>query len=119
MLQFLLEITTSIMVLGIALIASELVDSKHKLLKNISYTCGATGLLLLCTGLYFGTAQSLHVYHYVSFAIEVLILGFLVIMQRQLKKSGHSIFIDICSICLVIISQLTYVYYIVASFIYY
>ena len=75
--------------------------------------------MLVGTGIYIGGGETLYAYYYIAFIVELLILGLFLLMRHQFKKAGHSTFIDICSILLVFISQLTYVYWVVASIIYY
>ena len=116
-LTFILDILISFLVLGIGFLPPDIVGNKS--LKNIAYFFGFLGIMLVGTGIYIGGGETVHAYYYISLVVELLILGLFLFMRRQFKKAGHSTLIDICSISLLLLSQLMYVYWIVASFIYY
>ena len=119
MLEFLLHILISFMVLGISLFPAQMVKTKGGgTLANMAGVSGLLGIILVGTGIYIGGAEAVHAYHYITFIAQLIILGLSLLIYRLFKKLGYSKLINICSICLVIISQLTYVYYIIASFIY-
>lgn len=106
------------MVLGISLFPVRTVESKNRKLENIAGIYGFVGILLAGTGIYIGGGGTLQAYIYITFIAQLLILCLFVLISSQRKKVGHSVLINIISICLVTISFLTYVYYIVASLIY-
>ena len=76
------------------------------------------GIILVGTGIYIGVAEAVHAYHYIAFIVQLIILGLSLLIYRLFKKVGYSKLINICLLCLVTISHLTYVYYIIGSFIY-
>jgi hypothetical protein len=106
------------MVLGITLFPAQIVDIKSSTLKNIVGISGLLGIILVGTGIFIGGGESLHAYLYITFILQLIILGLFLLIYRLFKKVGYLKLINICSICLVIISHLTYVYYIISSFMY-
>jgi hypothetical protein len=117
-LEFILHILICIMVLGISFFPAQMVKTKGGTLANMAGITGLLGLLLVGTGIYIGGAEAVHSYHYITFIVQLIILGLFLLIYHLFKKVGYSKLININSICLAIISQLTYVYYIIASFIY-
>jgi hypothetical protein len=107
------------MVLGISLVPAQIVEIKSSTVKNIVGIYGLLGIILVGTGIFIGGGDSLHSYIYITFILELIILCLFFLLYRLFKKVGYSKLINICSICLVIISHLTYVYYIIGSFLYY
>lgn len=107
------------MVLGITLVPSQIVELKSSTLKKFVEISGLFGIILVGTGIYIGVGESLHAYLYITFILQLIVLGLFYLIYRLFKRVGFSKLINICSICLVLISHLTYVYYISASFIYY
>ena len=118
MLAFVLHILTSFMVLGISLLSVGTVKFKSNKLNIVSTTLSAIGIILVGTGIYIGVGESLQAYIYITFIIQLIILGLFLVINLLIKKAGYSKLISICSICFVAISFLSYVYYIIASFIY-
>ena len=120
MLEFLLHILISFMVLGISLFPAQMVRTKGGgTLANMAGISGFLGIILVGTGIFIGGAEAVHAYHYITFIAQLIILGLSLLIYRLFKKVGYSKLINICSICLVIISHLTYIYYIIGSFLYY
>lgn len=119
MLEFLLDILMSFMVLGITLFSAHIIKFKNSTLENIVAITGLFGIFLVGTGMYIGGSVSVHAYHYIIFIVQLIITGLLLLLYRLFKRGGPSKLINICSIFLVLVSLLTYVYYIIASFIYY
>ena len=105
------------MVLGITLVPAQIVEIKSSTLKNIVGISGLLGIILVGTGIFIG-GESLHAYLYITFILQLIILGLFLLLYRLFKKVGYLNLINFCSICLVIISHLTYVYYIIMSFMY-
>lgn len=118
-LEFLIHILISIMVLVISLFLGITVEFKSKSKNNIAGFYGLAGMLLAGIGIYIGAGEIVHAYHYITLVSESFILGVLLLIRLLFKKRGPSKLINIGSICLVTISYVTYVYYIIASFIYY
>ncbi|MGE7879787.1 hypothetical protein [Peribacillus muralis] len=114
MLVWLLHILICFMVLGITLFPAQIVKSNNTIGKS-----GLLGVILVGTGVYIGGGETLHAYLYITFILQLIIIGLFFLLYRLFKKVGYSKLINIFSICLVIISHLTYVYYIIASFVYY
>jgi hypothetical protein len=108
----------SFMVLGITLVPAQIVEIKSSTLKNIVGISGLLGIVLVGIGIFIGGGESLHAYLYITFILQFIILGLFFLIYRLFKKTGYSKFINICSICLFIFSHLTYIYYIIASFLY-
>ena len=106
------------MVLGITLVPAQIVEIKSSTLKNIVGISGLLGIILVGTGIFIGGGESLHAYLYITLILQLIILGLFLLLYRLFKKVGYSNLINFCSICLVIISHLTYVYYIIMSFMY-
>lgn len=106
------------MVLGITLVPAQIVEIKCSTLKNIVAISGLLGIILVGTGIFIGEGESLYAYLYITFILQLIILGLFFLIYRLFKKVGYSKFINICSICLVVFSHSTYVYYIIASFLY-
>lgn len=119
MLVWLLHILICFMVLGITFFAPQMVENKSSTLSYLIAISVLLGVMLVGTGIYIGMGESLHAYIYITFILQLIILGLLLLIYRLFKKVGYSKLINICSLCLVTISHLTYVYYIIASFIYY
>ncbi len=119
MLLFLLDILISLMVLGIAFFPIQTVNVTNSKLENMMGIYGFVGISLVGTGMYIGGGESIRDYYYLTFSVELIILLLFLLIYRHIKRKGHSRLINICSICLVTISYLLYVYYIIASFIYY
>jgi len=118
-LEFIIHVTVTFMVLGISLFMGAIVEFKNKVKNEVAGFVGGTGIILAGTGIYIGGSQSVHAFHYITLVALLIILGFLLALRHQFKKTGPSTFINIASIGLVILNHLAYVYYIVASFIYY
>jgi hypothetical protein len=107
-------------VLGISLFPAQIVKTKSGgTLANMAGISGFLGIILVGTGIFIGGAEVVHAYHYITFIAQLIILGLSLLIYRLFKKVGYSTLINICSICLVIISHLTYIYYIIGSFLYY
>lgn len=119
MLVFSLHILICFMVLGTTMFPAEIVESKTRTQDNILGISGLSGILLVGTGIYIGGGESLHAYLYITFILQLIILALFLLIYRLFKKVGYSKLITICSICLFIISHVSFVYYIIASFIYY
>ena len=119
MLTFLLEILISFTVLGIALFPVNTIKFKNSNLNIIGGIYGIVGICVVGTGIYIGGGESLKAYYYITFIPELIILALFLLIHLRIKKVGHSTLINICSISLATISLLFYVYYIIASFIYY
>lgn len=119
MLEFIIHITVSFMVLGISLFMGAIVDFNNRAKNGVAGFVGGAGIILAGTGIYIGASQSVHAFHYITLMAQLIILGLLLALRHQFKKTGPSTFINIASICLVILNHLAYVYYIVGSFIYY
>lgn len=119
MLVLLLHILISFMVLGITLVPAQIVEFKRSALNNIVGINGLLGIILVGIGIFIGIGDSLHAYLYITFILQLIIICLFFLHYRHFKKVGYSKFINISSIILVIISYLTYVYYIIGSFLYY
>ncbi|OOE12361.1 hypothetical protein UN64_09655 [Fictibacillus arsenicus] len=119
MLVFSFHILISFMVLGITLVPAQIVEVKRSALKNIVGITGISGIFLVGTGIFIGIGESLHAYLYITFILQLIIICLFFLNYRHFKKVGYSKFINISSMILVIISYLTYVYYIIGSFWYY
>ncbi|MFI8493304.1 hypothetical protein ACIGC1_10395 [Peribacillus butanolivorans] len=119
MLVWFLDILICFMALGITMFAAQMVENKSSTLNNLLAISVLLGILLVGTGIYIGMGGSLHAYLYITFILQLIILGLLLLIYRLFKKVGYSKLISICSLCLLTISHLTYVYYIIGSFIYY
>jgi hypothetical protein len=117
-LVFLLHILISFMVLGITLVPGRIVEFKRSGLNNIVGIIGISGIFLVGTGIYIGIGESLQTYLYITFILQLIIICLFFLNYRHFKKVGYSKFINISSMILVIISYLTYVYYIIGSFLY-
>ncbi|WP_226535900.1 hypothetical protein [Fictibacillus halophilus] len=117
-LVLLLHILISFMVLGIAFILGRIVEFKRSSLNNMVAITALSGIFLVGTGMYIGIGESLHAYFYITFILQLIIICLLFFNYRHFKKAGNSKFINISSMILVIISYLTYVYYIIGSFLY-
>lgn len=107
------------MVLGITLFPAKTVKFNNRTLNNTTAIYGLFGIILVGLGMYIGGGESLHAYFYITVIIQLIILGLFVLTYHLFKKVGYSKLINICSLCLVTISYLMYIYYIIASFIYY
>jgi hypothetical protein len=118
LIDFLFHILISFMVLGITFVPAHIVEFKRSALNNIVGTTVISGIFLVGTGMYIGIGDSLHAYFYITFILQLIIIFLFFLNYRHFKKVGSSKFINISSIILVIISYLTYVYYIIASFMY-
>ncbi|KQL39174.1 hypothetical protein AN960_09335 [Bacillus sp. FJAT-25509] len=120
MLVFVLHILISFMVLGISLLLPvQTVKYKISKLNNITGIYGILGIVIVGIGIFIGGGESLHEYIYITFIIQLIILGLLLLVNFLNKKVGYSKLKSICSLCLITISLLFYIYYIIASFIYY
>ncbi|MGG4264720.1 hypothetical protein [Peribacillus simplex] len=119
MLVWLLHILICFMALGITFFAPQMVENKSKTLGYLIAISVLLGVMLVGTGIYIALGESLNSYIYITFILQLIILGLLLLIYRHFKKVGYSKLINICSLCLVTISHLTYVYYIIGSFIYY
>ncbi|MED3791347.1 hypothetical protein P4571_02655 [Niallia alba] len=119
MLVLLFHLLSSFMVLAISLFLGKAVNFDSKKLNNIIGGYGLIGIVLVGIGIYIGMGENLKSYIFITFLGQLVIIGFFLLIFRLLKKDGYSKFINISSICLVIISHLIYIYYIIASFIYY
>ncbi|MFT8323420.1 MAG: hypothetical protein ABF649_21395 [Bacillus sp. (in: firmicutes)] len=120
MLVLFIDILISLMTLTITFFSINTLKFNSSTLKNIAAAYQGFGILLVGTGMYIGGGSSFHTYLYITFTIQLIILGlFLLVYYLPFKKVGHSKLINIYSLCLVTISYLMYVYYIIASFIYY
>ena len=117
-LVFSLHILISFMVLGITLVPAQIVEFKRIGLNNMVAIIGLSGIFLVGTGIFIGIGESLHTYIYITLFLQLLILCLFYILYRLFKKVGHSSLINSCSISLTIFSYLTYVYYIIGSFLY-
>ncbi len=117
-LVFSLHILISFMVLGITLVPAQIVEFKRIGLNNMVAIIGLSGIFLVGTGIFIGIGESLHTYIYITLFLQLLILCLFYILYRLFKKVGYSSLINSCSISLTIISYLTYVYYIIGSFLY-
>lgn len=106
------------MVLGIALVLGRIVEFKRSALNNMVAITALSGIFLVGTGMYIGIGESLHAYFYITFILQLIIICLLFFNYRHFKKAGNSKFINISSMILVIISYLTYVYYIIGSYLY-
>ncbi len=118
-LVLLFEVIISFTVLAITFISFDSVKSNSKILNNIAAGYVFIGILLAGTGIYIGGGQTLKAYYYISIVTQVIILVFSLLLNRMSKRAGGSKLISICSLSLVTISFIMYIYYIVASFIYY
>lgn len=118
LLVFLLHILISFMVLGIALVPAQIVEVKSSALKNTVGITGILGIILVGIGIFIGIGEYLQAYFYVTFIVQLIIICILFFNYRHFRKVGYSNFINISSMILVIVSYLTYVYYIIASFLY-
>ncbi|TRZ38500.1 hypothetical protein CEQ21_24240 [Niallia circulans] len=120
-LVILFEVIISFSVLTITFISVDTVKYNNKTIENIVGVYGLIGILLVGTGMYIGGGggQSLKEYYYISIITQLVILGLVIVLNRMSKKAGRQKLISICSLSLVTISFIMYVYYIIASFIYY
>ncbi|WP_400242223.1 hypothetical protein AB3U99_15140 [Niallia sp. JL1B1071] len=119
MLVLLFHLLSSFMVLAISLFLGKTVNFESKKLNNIIGGYGLTGIVLVGIGIYIGIGENLKAYMFITFLGQLVIICFFLLIFSLLKKDGYSKLINIYSICLVIISHLIYIYYIIASFIYY
>lgn len=118
-LELLLHISISFMVLGISMFPAQMVKTKGGgTLASMAGISGLLGFFLVGTGIFIGGAEAVHAYHYITFIAQLFILGLFLLIYHLFKKVGYSKLINICSIFLAIISHLTYVYYVIASFMY-
>lgn len=118
LLVFILHILISFMVLGIALIPAQIVEFKRSTLNNMVGIIGLSGIFLVGTGIFIGIGETLHTYIYITLILQFIILCSFYLLYRIFKNMGYSSLINLSSISLVIISYLTYVYYIIGSFLY-
>ncbi|MDR7071670.1 hypothetical protein J2X07_000645 [Fictibacillus barbaricus] len=117
-LVFFLHILISFMVLGIALVLGRIVEFKRSALNNMVAITALSGIFLVGTGIIIGIGDSLHAYLYITFILQLIITCLFFLIYRHFKKVGNSKLINISSMILVMISYLTYVYYIIGSFLY-
>lgn len=116
------EVIISFMVLAITFncigpILTEKLNSET--LQRIAAVYGVFGIFLVGTGMYIGGGMSLKAYYYITFLIELITLCISILIYRLIKKRGHSKLINVCLFSLLTISYGFYIYFIVASFIYY
>lgn len=119
MIVFSLHILISFIVFGISFFPINTVNFKKSSLNNIVGIYGIAGIVIVGLGMYLGGGESLHAYIYITFIIQLIILALFFLISLLVKKVGFSKIINICSFCLVTISFLLYLYYIILSFIYY
>ncbi|MBM7603228.1 hypothetical protein JOC75_001198 [Metabacillus crassostreae] len=115
----LFHILISFMLLGISLFPVQTIKFESSRLKNLSGIFGLVGIMVAGIGIYIGGGSSFHAYIYITFIIQLIVLGLFLLLYLRVKKVGYSILLNIFSISLVTISYIFYVYYIIASFIYY
>ncbi len=89
------------------------------IVKNISAFCGLAGILIVGTGIYIGGTIEMHGYIYVVLLIQSIIFGILILIGVYMRKKGYSLFLHIITIILTIIALSIYIYYVIASFLYY
>lgn len=107
------------MVLGISMFPSQMVKTTDGgTLASMAGISGLLGIFLVGTGIFIGGAEVVHAYHYITFIAQLIILGLFLLIYHLFKKVGYSKLINISSIFLALFSHLTYVYYIIASFMY-
>ena len=116
---FVFHILISVMVLGISFFPVHTIKFESDKLDNIGAIYGMAGIFLVGTGMYIGGGESLHAYIYITFLSALFVLILFVLINQYIKRRGHSTLINICSISLITASFFFYIYYIIASFIYY
>jgi hypothetical protein len=118
-LAFLFHILISLIVLGISILSVGTVKFKNNKLKILSTTCSSIGIILVGIGIFIGGGDSLHAYIYITFIIQLIILILFLLLNLFNNKVEYSKIKSISSICLITISLILYIYYIIASFIYF
>lgn len=120
MLVLLFDVLIGLITLVIPFILINTLKFNSGTLDNIAGGYVLFVIILVGTGMYIGVGSSFHAYLYITLIVQSIILGLSLLIRNLLfKKIGHSKLINISSLCLVTISYIMYIYFIIASFIYY
>ncbi|MBC1666980.1 hypothetical protein HB957_08815 [Listeria welshimeri] len=118
MIEFIIDVSINFITFAICFIPLLLSEKTKGILENIGGGIFFAGIMIVGTGIYISSSETLTSYIYVILVVQIIIFCIELILVLWSKRKGKSTILSILSATLAIVALGIYIYYVIASFIY-
>ncbi|MCV43783.1 hypothetical protein DX143_08635 [Listeria monocytogenes] len=118
MIEFIIDISINFITFAICFIPLHLSEKNKGILEIIGASLLFAGIMIVGTGIFISSSETLKSYIYVILVVQVIILCIELLLVLWSKRKGKSTILSILSATLAIVALGIYIYYVIESFIY-
>ncbi|MBF2477752.1 hypothetical protein IA940_00980 [Listeria marthii] len=118
MIEFIIDVSINFITFAVCFIPFYLLEKTKGTLEKIGGSIFFAGIMIVGTGIFISSSETLKSYIYVILVVQIIILCIELIFVLWSKSKGKSTILSILSAILAIGALGIYIYYVVASFIY-
>ncbi|ECB9662607.1 hypothetical protein FL880_02245 [Listeria monocytogenes] len=118
MIEFIINVSINFITFAICFIPLHLSEKTKGILGKIGANILFAGIMIVGTGIFISSSETLKSYIYVILVVQVIILCIELLLVLWSKCKGKSTILSILSATLAIVALGIYIYYVIESFIY-